>query len=88
MQFLWTAFIPWTVMFSHNCVQFFTKEGLSQVRNLKWLVNKSERLISKPIFFYFQGSHVKIGSLGSVGKHLCVSLAGWKAVLMMEKVAT
>lgn len=63
MQFLWTAFIPWTVMFLHNCVQFFTKEGLSQVRNLKWLINKSERLISKPIFFSGQSCEDRVSGV-------------------------
>lgn len=33
---------------------------------------KSKKIISKSIFFCFQGSHVKIVSLGSVGEHLCV----------------
>lgn len=86
MQFLQATFIPGTLMVSHNCVQLFIMEILSQVRNLKWLINKCEKLFSKLIFLL--GQSRKNRASGVSGRIPLCLLAGQKAFLMIEQVAT
>lgn len=77
MQFLQAAFIPGTLMVSCNYIPFFTKEGLSQVINVKWLINKCEKLISKPIFLSEQTCKDRVS--GVSGRTPMCLLAGQKA---------
>lgn len=86
MQFLQATFISGTLMVSHDSVQLFIMEDLSQIRYLKSLINKCEKLFCKLIFLL--GQSCKNRASGVSGKTPLCLLAGQKAFLMLEQVAT
>lgn len=68
------------------CTVLYQGRFLSQVRNLKWLTNKLEKLIATPIFFSGRSHEDTVsGVSGRVPVYL---LSGQKDVLMVETVAT
>lgn len=68
------------------CTILYQGRFLSQVRNLKWLTNKLEKLIATPIFFSGRSHEDTVsGVSGRVPVYL---LSGQKDVLMVETVAT